>query len=181
MAVFKGGEDGVRNSIGNMSAPWLLVSYFAGTMARGWLRGAYLGAVACFAALVSFYVTQAFVLDLGNQSLWSSLMLTLNAGRIYYLAGIVTGPLLGAIGSMRTRYNLVVTAAVVGCVLTGEPLAVFAWLAVQGMSPADSGMIIRYPALWIGEMLLGLTLGIILLLRARKDRRNRQSLQYNRW
>jgi hypothetical protein len=162
-AVLKGGDAGVRDAIGNISAPWLLLPYFAGTLTRGRVRGAVMGAMACLAALLAFYVTEAFVLELGGHPVLTNLALTIGAGRMYFAAGAVCGPLFGAIGGLHTRFRLVVTAAVVGLALVGEPLAVFVWLAHMGMSPSDTGLVVQYPALWIGEVCLGLVLGLRLL------------------
>jgi hypothetical protein len=159
VAVIKGGDSGVRDSIGNVSAPWLLLPYFAGRATRGWGRGAILGTLACLVSLLAFYVAEAFVLDLGGHSMLTNLRLTAGSFNIYYQAGMVCAPLLGALGGARLRYRSAVTAAVVGLLLIGEPLAVFAWLAHAGVSPSDGGMVTHYPALWIGEMALGLALG----------------------
>lgn len=159
VAVLKGGEADVRDSLGNISAPWLLLPYFAGATTRGSKRGALMGTAACLAALGAFYATEAFVLDLGGHPVLTNLMLTLGAGRMYFAAGAVCGPALGALGGARLPCRPFISAAVVGLALIGEPLAVFAWLAHMGMSPSDSGMVARYPLLWIGEMLLGLALG----------------------
>src|SRR2546421_12716221 len=97
VAVLKGSDMGVRDAIGNISAPWPLLPYFAGTMTRGWVRGAMMGALACLIALVAFYVAEAFVLDLGRHPVLTNLALTLSAGRVYFAAGVVCGPVFGAI------------------------------------------------------------------------------------
>lgn len=167
VAALKGGSTGVRDSLGNVSAPWLLLPYFAGAATRGRLRGAAMGLATCLASLAGFYIAQAFILDLGGHPVFTNIALTLGAGRYYFIAGIVAGPLFGAIGGAAGRYRSIVTAAVVGLTLVGEPLAVFAWLSGQGIDPADTGMVIQYPALWIGEMLLGCILSIALLTWAR--------------
>lgn len=164
VALVKGSSAGVRDSIGNISAPWLLLPYFAGVATRGRIRGAVFGLMACLAALVGFYVAEAFVLDLGGHPLLTNLALALGAGRLYFAAGAISGPVLGAIGGASARYRVVVTTSVVGLALVGEPMMVFGWLARSGVSPSDTGLVVAYPALWMGEMILGLVLcvGIIL-------------------
>src|SRR5947209_16181208 len=102
IAVLKGGDAGLRDAIGNISAPWLLLPYLAGTVSRGPIRGALLGAATCLAALAGFYVAEAFVLDLGGHPLLTNLTLTLGAGRYYFAAGVFTGPLFGALGGINT-------------------------------------------------------------------------------
>jgi hypothetical protein len=67
MSVFKGNGAGVRDDIGNLSAPWLLVPFFAAGALPGrrLLTGALVGMAATCTALAAFYVANAFVLDLG--------------------------------------------------------------------------------------------------------------------
>jgi hypothetical protein len=169
VAVLKGEDAGIRNSIGNISAPWLLLPYFAGTLGGKAIRGSLIGLATCLAALAGFYVAEAFVLDLGGHPLLTNLTLTLRAGWIYFVAGLVCGPLFGALGGIRTRYRRAMTAGVVGLLLMGEPLAVFVWLSRQGLSPADTSLVVNYPALWIGEVVLGflLSAGVLWLGRVR--------------
>src|SRR4051812_14716309 len=123
VAVLKGGDAGVRDAIGNVSAPWLLLPFAAGSLGRGPGRAALIGVAVVLAALAGFYVAQAFVLDLGGHPLRTNLALTLGAGRPYYAAGLVTGALFGALGGLRGRYRRALVAAVVGLALIGEPFA----------------------------------------------------------
>ena len=70
MSVLKGNDAGIRDDIGNLSAPWLLLPFFAGAAMRGrWLAEAAIGLAATCAALMAFYVADAFVLNLGPPSL----------------------------------------------------------------------------------------------------------------
>lgn len=147
IAVLKGGEAGVRDSIGNMSAPWLLLPYFAGTTTGRPIRGAMIGGATCLAALAGFYTAEAFVLDLGGHPVLTNLVLTLGAGRYYFAAGILAGPLFGALGGICTRHRRAVTAAIIGLTLVGEPIAVFAWLGSQGIASSDTGFVVQYPVL----------------------------------
>jgi hypothetical protein len=158
VAVLKGGDAGVRDALGNISAPWLLLPFLAGTLVRGPLRGALIGVTTCLAALTGFYVAEAFVLDLGGHPLLTNLALTLGAGRMYFVAGMLSGPLFGGLGGICTRHRRAMMAVVVGLALAGEPFAVFAWLSREGMAPADTGLVVQYPALWVGEMALGVLL-----------------------
>lgn len=166
VAVLKGGDAGMRDSLGNVSAPWLLLPYLAGTTVRGRLRGALMGATACLAALAGFYVAEAFVLDLGDHSPFTDLMLTLVAGRMYFLAGAIFGPPFGALGGSAGRYRQELTALVAGSLLVGEPLAVFAWIAYQGISPSETGMVAAYPRLWVSEMVVGVLAVVALMVKA---------------
>lgn len=165
VAVLKGSEAGVRDSLGNISAPWLLLPYFAGTMFRGPVRGATMGTIACLTALAAFYVSESIVLDLGSHSWLTDLSLTLRAGRQFFLAALVCGPVLGAIGGVPTCRRRVVTAAIVGLSLVGEPPVLFAWLGREGLAASDSGMVVHYAPLWVGEMVLGLVLAVVITVR----------------
>ena len=165
VAVLKGGDAGIRDSLGNVSAPWLLLPFCAGLTGREPLRGAALGLVASLAALAGFYVTEAIVLDLGGHPVLTNLALTLGAGRMYFAAGLLSGPVMGALGGVRVRHRRLMTAVVVGLALAGEPFAVFAWLGSQGMSPADTGLVVSYPALWIGELAIGVALATAILMK----------------
>jgi hypothetical protein len=127
-----------------------------------------MGLVACLASLTGFYAAQAFILDLGGHPVVTNLALTLGAGHYYFIAGLLVGPLFGAVGSIAGRHHRLVTASVVGLTLVGEPLAVFAWLAGQGVDAADTGMVVDYPALWIGEIVLGCLLSVAVLFWTRR-------------
>jgi hypothetical protein len=164
-ALLKGGDAGVRDSIGNISAPWLLLPYLAGTTVSGWKRGSLLGVIACVAAVAAFYVAESFVLDLGPHSRLTDLQLTVSSGRYYFAAAVIFGPVFGALGGIGKRRPLL-SAAVVAFLLLGEPIVLFAWQGSQGVAPSDSGMVIRYPPLWMGEMIVGALLSLALAVRA---------------
>jgi hypothetical protein len=71
MSVLKGNDVGIRDDIGNLSAPWLLLPFFAGAAMRGrGLAGAAVGLAATSAALMAFYVANAFVLISGHTRCW---------------------------------------------------------------------------------------------------------------
>src|SRR5437870_952742 len=73
-AAIKGPNGGVaavavlRTNLGNLSAPWLLVGFVAGTITPKPLRGAALGLLATMVALVGFYLLNAVFVDLGAPS-----------------------------------------------------------------------------------------------------------------
>jgi hypothetical protein len=174
VAVVKGGDAGVRDSLGNISAPWLLLPFIAGRTTRRPLAGASVGLLACLTALAGFYVAEAFVLDLGPHSVLTDLELTLPTGRVYVVAGLVCGPMFGALGGVRTPWRRGLDAAVVGLLLAGEPLTVYLYQRAQGMPPSESGMVTAYPSLWAGEVILGV-LASALWLRAGRRRQRVQS------
>src|ERR671922_1750016 len=76
MSVVKGNDTGIRDDIGNLSAPWLLLPFLtAAAMRRRTVSGAALGLAATLAGLTGFYVADAFVLDLWPHSLLNDVRL----------------------------------------------------------------------------------------------------------
>jgi hypothetical protein len=123
MSVLKGNSAGIRDDIGNLSAPWLLLPFFAGAaMQRDEVAGAAAGLAATASALVAFYVANAFVLDLGPHSLLSDLRLTVGATGYWLPRGLVSGPLFGALGGLWRRRGYPAVGVVVLLLLDAEPL-----------------------------------------------------------
>lgn len=141
-SLAKGSGSGVRDVIGNLSAPWVILPLVAGSAAsRGrLLPGAAVGLLATIVALAGFYVANAFVLDLGPHSTLHDLGLTLNVGNLWFKAGAISGPVMGAAGAwLIRRGRFAVVVAVVGIVVF-EPLAVYAaYLASNGRFAAGNG------------------------------------------
>ena len=54
LALIKGQADGLRDAVGNLSGPWLLVAFWLGSFARARPAAAVLGAVATVLALAGF-------------------------------------------------------------------------------------------------------------------------------
>src|SRR6476661_797641 len=59
VAALKGQDAGVRDTLGNLSAPWVLVPFLAGARFTRVRSGALAGAAATLAALLGFYVAEA--------------------------------------------------------------------------------------------------------------------------
>ena len=123
-SVFKGNGAGVRDGIGNLSAPWVILPLLAGALgSRGSISlGAVVGLLTTLAALVGFYLANAFVLDLGPHSSLHDIGLTLDVGNLWFKAGALSGPAMGALGAWASRRGGIVVAwTAVGLVLF-EPL-----------------------------------------------------------
>jgi hypothetical protein len=130
MSALKGNDAGIRDDIGNLSAPWLLLPFFAGAvMRRGRLGAAAAGLAATVAALVAFYVTNAFVLDLGPHSFVNDLRLTVGATGYWLPRGVVTGPAFGALGGLWRQRGYPTAGVAVLLLLDAEPLF---WAAAHG-------------------------------------------------
>jgi len=90
------------------------------------MRGALLGLASALVALAGFYAALTAVLagQLGGGGHLAELFAEVGANRIYFLGGIVTGPILGAIGAWIGRHRPDSLWLVVGALVAGEILAV---------------------------------------------------------
>ena len=154
-SVLKGNGAGVRDGIGNLSAPWVILPLLAGALAsRGniWL-GVVVGLLTTLAALAGFYLANAFVLDLGPHSSLHDIGLTLNVGNLWFKAGAMSGPAMGAAGAWASRRGgFVVAWSAVGIVVF-EPLAVYlVYLASDGRFAAGEG---QWNGVYAAEAALG--------------------------
>jgi hypothetical protein len=120
MSLFKGNGSGVRDDVGNLSAPWLLVPFFAAAVAgRRSSVAAAVGLAASSTALISFYVANAFVLDLGTHSVVTDIRLVFVAR--WFLWSLVSGPVLGAVGGIWSR-GVSSAGIAVTALLVAEPV-----------------------------------------------------------
>ena len=142
--LFKGVDPGLRAEVGNLSAPWLLVAFLPALRCRTTMRGALTGLLSTLVALTAFYAVLAVLLagHLGGGGYASGYLVEADANRIYFIAGIVTGPLLGAAGAWIGGHHRAATWMVVR--LTPPPLY-FEW-GVDDWRP------------YIAESALGLTI-----------------------
>jgi len=122
LSVLKGNDVGLRDDIGNLSAPWLLLPFFAGAaIDRRGLAPAAAGLLATVIALVAFYIANGFVLDLGDHSLLTRLHLTLAASSYWIARGLLTGPVFGALGGLWRRRGFPIVGVAVILLLDAEP------------------------------------------------------------
>lgn len=170
MSVLKGNDVGVRDDIGNLSAPWLLVPFFAGAaVQRRELAGAAAGLAATVAALVAFYVANAFVLDLGPHSLVSDLRLTVGATGYWLPRGLVSGPVFGALGGLwRERGYPIMLGVAVLLLLDVEPLL---WVAVHRAGGVASFDFQPSFAASIAEAVVGVVTALCMAAYLRRTRR----------
>lgn len=141
-SLVKGNGAGVRDGIGNLSAPWVILPLFAGAFgSRGRIvPGAVIGLITTLAALAAFYLVNAFGLDLGAHSTLRDIGLTLNVGNLWFKAGAVSGPAMGAAGAWAVRRGRFAVAASAVAILVLEPLAVYLlYLTSNGRFAAGNG------------------------------------------
>lgn len=153
-AVLKGNGSGIRDALGNVSAPWLLLPFVVGAAAgRGkTLIGAVTGLILSLIALASFYVANSFVLQLGPHPWVVDLRLAVDGGRRFFLLALLSGPVFGALGTWWRRTGLVVIPLAVAALFILEPIAQLA------LRSSGSG------AVGAGEILVG-TLAAVLIIR----------------
>jgi hypothetical protein len=153
MSVLKGNDTGIRDDIGNLSAPWLLLPFFAGAAMRGrGLAGAAAGLAATFAALTAFYLANAFVLDLGPHSLANELRLAFTG--YWFPRGLMSGPVFGALGALWRRHGYPTFGVAVILLLDAEPLF---WAVAHRAGGVASFDFQPSFAVSIGEALVGVT------------------------
>lgn len=174
IGLFKGNDPGLRGGIGNLSAPWLLVALIPALHCRSLMRGALLGLASTLAALAGFYAALTAVLagQLGGGGHLAELLTEVGANRIYFLGGIVTGPILGATGAWLGRYPANWLWLFAGALMASEILVV---ALVHGHQLLPAPFYFRWGiASWtpyIGESIVG----IGIMLAALRQKRSRPS------
>jgi hypothetical protein len=166
VSMVKGNNAGIRDAIGNVSAPWLLIGFLGGAIAgrRRVIVGALTGTVATLIALLGFYVTNSFVLDLGPHPWLTDLNLAVVGGKGYFIFSLVSGPIFGTLGVWWVRTRSVIPVLIVGLFFVLEP----------GIQLARSGGDNMGNQLLIGlvEMALGVSWAIVTIRRTKLARRN---------
>lgn len=123
--VVHGNDGGLRGALGNLSTPWLLVAIVPAWRAGSWQRGAVLGLAATVAALLGFYVAMTVEMTghLGNVDgdFLHLLRYVMTANRIWFAAGLVSGPVCGAVSAaLGSRRSVWWLGVVVGGLMIGE-------------------------------------------------------------
>jgi len=168
MAWIKGNTGDWHDAVGNVSATWLLLPFLAGAarVTRGPLGAALAGLAVTIAALAGFYVAESFVLNLGPHPWLVDLSLTMRASLFWLVRACVSGPVFGAIGFWwRERRSLVALGVIAGAFVL-EPLAWY--LQNRRMAGGSAYPVPGYPALWIGEIAIGV-IGFAVLSRTRSQ------------
>jgi hypothetical protein len=170
MAEVKGQAAGVRDAVGNTSAPWVVVPFLAGTRYPQVWRAALIGLATTLAAFLGFYLAEAWILGLGPHPWYVDLQLTLGSGHVFELWGIVSGAVYGALGGIWAARSLAAAPIAVGLAFVCEPLIVL--LVTRAGLWGGSGPI-QYHWLWLTEVLIGLAgiAYVALRLRAAPTRR----------
>jgi hypothetical protein len=167
VAVIKGQDTGVRDALGNTSAPWIVLPFIAGAYFARARSAAIAGLAVTLASLLSFYVAEAAILDLGAHPWWVDLRLTAGSVNIYEKWGVFSGVLYGTLGWLWAYRSKAAAAAAVGLAFVAEPLIVFL-VQRAGMW---HGLILDYGWLWKAEVMLGVA-GIAVALAIPRPQRS---------
>ncbi len=133
VSLFKGNYAGLRGGIGNLAAPWVLLPMaFAARAARDrpW-RGAVIGLGTTLVALSGFYLTNLFVLQISPHGSLHDVAHTLAVNAVWFKVGVVSGPIVGALGVWAIRRGRFTVAAIGAAVVLFEPLAVYLYLHLR--------------------------------------------------
>jgi hypothetical protein len=135
--LLAGNSAGLHAGIANLSAPWLLVALLPALRARSAARGALTGLLCTMLGLAGFYLAKTVVLagQNGGGGFLAEFGVEAGANRVYFLAGLVTGPLFGAIGSWLGRRSRRAVWLACGALLTLE-IAVVAAIRGRQLLPA---------------------------------------------
>jgi hypothetical protein len=163
MAVVKGQDTGVRDALGNTSAPWVVLPFLAGTRYTRIWHAALIGLATTLAAFFGFYLAEAAILDLGAHPWYTDLQLTLGSGRLYEKWGLASGLVYGALGGIWKSRRLVLAPITVGLAFVCEPLIVYLLDRMQIWGGAE--LLLHYRWMWVGEVLIGVA-GIAYVLTA---------------
>ena len=152
VAVIKGQDPGVRDALGNTSAPWIVLPFIAGTCFARLRSAALAGLGVTLASLLGFYVAEAAILDLGPHPWWVDLRLTTGSVNIYERWGIVSVLLYGTFGWLWAFRSKAAGAAAVGLAFAAEPLIAY----LVSRAGVWNALVLDYAWMWAAELLLGL-------------------------
>lgn len=153
VAVIKGQVTGVRDALGNTSAPWVVVPFLVGARYPSVWRATLVGIAASLAALLAFYVAEAAILDLGSHPWYTDLQLTVRAGRFWETWGPLSGAVYGALGGIWASRRIALAPVAVGLAFVCEPLIM---LILSRAGTWGGGGLLHYRWMWTAEVLIGL-------------------------
>lgn len=142
-SLFKGDYAGLRGGIGNLAAPWIVLPLACAALAVPGRpgRGAVVGLSTTVVALVGFYVANTFVLGLTPHSSLNALIQSFELNGVWFKAGVLSGPLMGALGAWAIqRGRFPITAIAAGAMLL-EPIAVWLYIHLglgEAFAPGNS-------------------------------------------
>jgi hypothetical protein len=164
LALLKGNSPfGWRATVGNLSAPWLVIPYAASVwLSRGSIRrGVAIGVGASWAALLGFYLAVGLTSPYSSNQM-HALVESGRYGLRWVLLALLTGPLFGWLGSVRDRTGArrPVLTLVLAVILEGPAHLAF----IQIIDPGAEAQ----PSVWAVEFLVGVVGLAVLWLWSRQ-------------
>jgi Family of unknown function (DUF6518) len=176
----------VRADVGNLSTPWLLVAFVAGSFAARPWKGAILGLATTMVALLGFYLLTSMFINVGGLDFPRNIPRELFVNRVYLEGGLISGAVFGALGAWWSRRRSVNASILVGGLLMLEPLILAAiGRFTSGVLDSPSiplfvrivpafGLSGDRPAIqtgvYLAEFVVGLAILMVGIRRARADR-----------
>jgi Family of unknown function (DUF6518) len=171
----------VRTDVGNLSTPWLLVAFVAGSAASRPWKGAILGLAGTMAALLGFYLLTSIFINVGGLDFPRNIPRELAVNRVYLEGGLISGIVFGALGAWWSRRRSVQASILVGAALMCEPLVLATIGQLSNGASESLPLLVRVvpsfgisgdrPAIQLGvyaaEFLVGLTVLIVGISRSR--------------
>lgn len=163
MSIIKGNDADIRDAIGNLCAPWMLLPFLSSVFAKKYriIQAAIVGFLASTCALIGFYFANSFVLDLGPHPWLVKVGLTLRSGFFYYKLSLLSGPVFGALGGWYIRRKACTPALLMALLFVLEPFV--------GLVYDYSGFR-SYPIVAVVEATIGVIACIVVVIRSNVSR-----------
>jgi hypothetical protein len=146
---------GWSSDVSLLSAPWIVLAFFAGYTQRDPRRAAFLGLACTYVALLGYGLMTLSPIE-HAQITAATVRGFLISEKAVFVGGIVTGPLFGWFGQRwRTR------RAWLGAIATAATLCLEPLVRRATIDP------IQYRAVWIAEVFVGLALAAYVVVAAR--------------
>jgi Family of unknown function (DUF6518) len=139
-----------------LSAPWLLVAFFAGRSQPTAKRAVILGFVCTIAALVGYWAMTLSPIE-GAVVTLRGVRGLLVGQSAYAVGGVVTGPLFGWLGYRWRTQRDWMCALAAALVLCCEPLA-----------HAAAGTAVSFSGVWAAEVVVGLAMALYVVAATRR-------------
>jgi hypothetical protein len=165
-AIVKGHHGGMRNAVGNVSAPWAILPFLSGAFIRPrrLVFGALIGAASTVGALACYSLVRVAAFGTGPEHRAASSVMASAATNRWFLLGAIGGALLGAAGSwLAVKRQWALVTAIVASLLVLEPAARMLWAIARG-EPART--LVPIPIVWIVEVSCGCA--AVVALRCRR-------------
>jgi hypothetical protein len=124
-SLIKGQGLGILGALSETVVPWFLLAFLAGayTKERRFALGAIAGFEATMFALVGFYFVNSLLFNFGAATWISDFHSSLLSGKVYFELGVVSGPLMGALGVWWKQKLSVIPVVAIGAAFLLEALA----------------------------------------------------------